>query len=134
MTGKLAYVTVLGRFPWASINTYYKILGEFEMKGVERLYVFTEERYREELGKVVKAFRILSSAYGMSPEVFTVVLPNYGFNEAEKKFHELFSELAGEGYAIGIDITSGRKAIVTAAIVQSMNFPVSFIAYMGLLD
>ena len=134
MAGKLAYVSILGRSPWASVNTYYKLLREYGMRGVERLYVFTEERYREGLRKVVRAFDVLSSAYRMNPEIFTVVLPDYGFNEAEKEFYKLFSELAGEGYGIGIDITSGRKAIVAAAIVQSLNFPVSFIVYMGLLD
>lgn len=132
---KIAYVTLLGRSPWAAVNTYYKILKEKRVSGeIERIYIFTEERYRAVLPKVEKALRAISKAYGLTPRIEAVVIPDDSFFEADRRFRELFSELRDGGYTIGLDITSGRKALVAAAIVQAREFPVSFIVYMALLD
>jgi hypothetical protein len=130
----LAYVTLLGRSEWAAINTYYKLLREWKLEDVGRIYIFTEEGFKEKLPKVRRAFDVLSKAYGMSPSIEHIVIPNYSFDKAEKALKELFSKLGGEGYGIGLDITSGRKALVAAAIVQAMRARVSFVVYMGLLD
>ena len=129
---KIAYITLLGRSPWAVVNTYYKLLTRGEK--AERIYVFTEERYRHNLPKVVEAIRAISEAYNLNPTIETEVVPDYGFFVADRKFRELFSKLEREGYRMGLDITSGRKALVAAAIVQIRKFPVAFIVYMGLLD
>jgi len=129
---KIAYITLLGRSPWAVVNTYYKLLTRGEK--AERIYVFTEERYRHNLPKVVEAIRVISEAYNLNPRIETEVVPDYGFFVADRKFRELFSKLEREGYRMGLDITSGRKALVAAAIVQIRQFPVAFIVYMGLLD
>ncbi|NJE30943.1 hypothetical protein E3E38_07795 [Thermococcus sp. 18S1] len=129
---KVAYITLLGRSPWAVVNTYYKLLTR---KGkAERVYIFTEERYRHNLPKVVEAIKAISEAYNLNPRIETEVVPDYGFFVADRKFRELFSKLEREGYRMGLDITSGRKALVAAAIVQIRQFPVAFIVYMGLLD
>ena len=129
---KVAYVTLLGRSPWAVVNTYYKLLTMG--KRADRVYIFTEERYRRNLPKVVEAIKTISEAYNLNPTIETEVVPDYGFFVADKKFKELFAKLEREGYRMGLDITSGRKALVAAAIVQIRKFPVSFIVYMGLLD
>ena len=129
---KVAYVTLLGRSPWAVVNTYYKLLTMG--KRADRIYIFTEERYRRNLPKVVEAIKTISEAYNLNPTIETEVVPDYGFFVADKKFKELFAKLEREGYRMGLDITSGRKALVAAAIVQIRKFPVSFIVYMGLLD
>jgi len=129
---KVAYVTLLGRSPWAVVNTYYKLLTMG--KKADRIYVFTEERYKENLPKVVRALEAISKAYNLDPIIETEVVPNYGFFVADKKFKELFAKLEREGYRMGLDITSGRKALVAAAIVQIRQFPVAFIVYMGLMD
>ena len=129
---KVAYVTLLGRSPWAVVNTYYKLLTMG--KKADRIYVFTEERYKENLPKVVRALEAISEAYNLHPVIETEVVPNYGFFVADKKFKELFAKLEREGYRMGLDITSGRKALVAAAIVQIRQFPVAFIVYMGLMD
>ena len=132
---KVAYVTLLGRSPWALVNTYYKILREGKGgREIERVYVFTEQRYRNNLPKVVNALKAISNAYNLNPEIITEVVPNYGFFVADRKFRELFTKLERENYRIGLDITSGRKALVAAAIVQIRDFPVAFIVYMGLKD
>ncbi|WP_297419675.1 hypothetical protein [Thermococcus sp.] len=129
---KVAYITLLGRSPWAVVNAYYKLLTMG--KKADLIYIFTEERYRNSLPKVVRALKAISKAYNSDPEIKTDVIPDYGFFVADRKFRGLFSELERGGYRMGLDITSGRKALVAAAIVQIRAFPVAFIVYMGLLD
>jgi len=70
MSMGIAYVTLLGRSPWAVVNTYYKILKEGKGKEpIEKVYVFTEERYKENLPRVVEAIRAISEAYNLNPTI-----------------------------------------------------------------
>ncbi|NJD99286.1 hypothetical protein E3E26_05750 [Thermococcus sp. LS1] len=129
---KIAYVTLLGRSEWALVNTYYAVVSR--NRKPRKVFIFTEEVYRKKLPKVVEAIKVISQAYNFNPEIETVVIPNNSFLEADKKFKELFQRLEEEGYTIGLDITSGRKALATAAVVQIRDFPVDRIIYMALLD
>ncbi len=128
----VAYVTLLGRSPWPLINTYYSVLSRGKKPKV--VYVFTEEKYSRTLRKVVEALELLSEAYGIEPFIETVVIPDDDFLDADKKFKEVFTSLSQAGYRIGLDITSGRKALVAAALVQVRDHPVDRIIYMALLD
>lgn len=129
---KIAYVTLLGRSEWALVNTYYTVASKGRKP--KRVFVFTEKTYRDKLPRVVEAIRAISEAYNFMPEIESVVIPDNSFLEADKKFKELFQRLEKEGYTIGLDVTSGRKALATAAVVQIRDFPVDRIIYMALLD
>jgi len=122
----------LGRSPWPLVNTYYSVLSRDRKPEV--VYVFTEEKYSKTLRKVVGALRLLSEAYGVNPQIRTVVIPDDDFLDADKKFQEVFTALSRAGYMIGLDITSGRKALVAAALVQIKDYPVDRVVYMALLD
>ncbi len=129
---KIAYVTLLGRSGWALVNTYYAVVSKG--KKPEKVFIFTEEIYREKLPKVIDALRAISQAYNFVPKIETVIIPDNSFLEADRKFKELFKSLERDGYTIGLDITSGRKALATAAVVQLREFPVDRIIYLALLD
>lgn len=131
-SGKIAYVTLLGRSGWALVNTYYAVASRGRKP--ERVFIFTEEIYRKKLPAVVEAIETISRAYRFTPEIETIVIPNNSFLEADKKFKELFQRLESEEYTIGLDITSGRKALAAAAVVQVREFSVDRIIYMALLD
>ncbi|WP_461866878.1 hypothetical protein [Thermococcus sp.] len=129
---KIAYVTLLGRSSWALVNTYYAVISGGRKP--EKVFIFTEEIYRRKLPDIVEAIEKISKAYNFTPGIGTVVIPNNSFLEADKKFKEIFQRLESEGYTIDLDITSGRKALATAAIVQVREFRVDRIIYMALLD
>ncbi|NJE10049.1 hypothetical protein [Thermococcus sp. MAR1] len=129
---KIAYITLLGRSEWALVNTYYAVVSRGRKP--DRVFIFTEETYRKKLPRVVEALKVISRAYNFTPEIEAIVIPDNSFLEADRKFKELFQRLEKEGYTIGLDITSGRKALATAAVVQLREFPVDRIIYMALLD
>lgn len=129
---KLAYVTLLGRSEWALVNTYYAVVSG--RRKPDRVFVFTEETYRGKLPRVIKALRAISEAHNFTPEIMTAVIPDNGFLEADRRLRELFRDLEEKGYTIDLDITSGRKALATAAVVQAGKFRVGRIVYLALLD
>ncbi len=129
---KIAYITLLGRSEWALVNTYYTVVSRGRKP--DRIFIFTEETYRKKLPKVVEAIKAISRAYNFTPEIETIVIPDNSFIEADRRFTELFQTLENEGYTIDLDITSGRKALATAAVVLLGKFPVGEIIYMALLD
>ncbi len=129
---KIAYVTLLGRSSWALVNTYYAVVSRGRKP--KRVFIFTEEMYRKKVPDVVEAIKTISEAYNFTPEIETIIIPNNSFLEADKKLNALFQRLESENYTIGLDITSGRKALATAAVVQAREFSVDRIIYMALLD
>ncbi|AJC72520.1 hypothetical protein X802_10425 [Thermococcus guaymasensis DSM 11113] len=124
------HVALLGRTPWALVNTYYASV----MRGSRprAVYVITERRYSHFLPKIIKAIKEISRAYGFEPTIETRVIEDDDFQMADRVFRELFSKINGE--EVVLNMTSGRKALVAAAIVQSRNCNLKEILYMALLD
>ncbi|MBP1912425.1 PDDEXK family nuclease [Thermococcus stetteri] len=126
------HIALLGRTPWALVNTYYaSVMREERPKEV---YIVTESRYSHNLPKITEAIKAISEAYGFSPEVKTLVIPDDDFKEADRVLKNLFSELTEKDGDIVLNMTSGRKALVAAAIIHSRESKVREILYMALLD
>ncbi|WP_010477811.1 hypothetical protein [Thermococcus zilligii] len=126
------HIALLGRTPWALVNTYYASVMRGERP--EEIYVVTEVRYSGNLPRIVEAIKAISGAYGFSPKIETIVIPNDDFKEADKALKDLFSRLNERGGEIVLNMTSGRKALVTAAVIQSRGANMKGILYMALLD
>ncbi len=126
----MIHVALLGRTPWALVNTYYaSIMKDGKPR---KVVVVTERRYSKSLPKVVAAIRAISEAFSFFPEVDTRVIEDDDFAGAERVFAELFREVNGE--EVVINMTSGRKALVAAAIIQGRKANTKKVLYMALLD
>ncbi|NJF24247.1 hypothetical protein [Thermococcus sp. Bubb.Bath] len=126
------HIALLGRTPWALVNTYYASLMRGERP--KEVYIITERRYSHNLPKITKAIKTISEVYGFSPKVKTLVISDDDFKEADRVLRSLFSELGEKDGDIILNMTSGRKALVTAAIIHSRESNVREILYMALLD
>ena len=126
------HIALLGRSSWALVNTYYASVMNGERPG--EVYIVTEKRYSRDLPKVSEAVKTISDAYGFSPEVKGIVIPDNDFKKAEEVLGELFSRLRRDGKSVVLNITSGRKALVAAAIIQSRGQNVRGVLYLALLD
>jgi hypothetical protein len=126
------HIALLGRTPWALVNTYYaSVMREERPKEV---YIVTERRYSHNLPKITKAIKTISEAYSFSPELKTLVIPDDDFKEADRALKNLFSGLKEKDGDIVLNMTSGRKALVAAAIIQGRESNVREILYMALLN
>lgn len=128
-----AYITMLGRSTWAMINAYYAVVMEKKYKPDE-IYIFLEDIYQEKLLKAVRAFEIISNAFGFSPKIEWRIIKEANFREARREVEKLLRELKNKGAEIAIDITSGRKALVAGALVQGVPLKVNHVFYLALSD
>jgi len=101
------------------LNTYYAAAD----KGYEPdvVHVFAEESYEDSSEKVEEGLEVISEGYGFSPEIRTHVVVDADFVKAGKKIRETLRQLMEEGNEVSIDITPGRKALVTAALLSAFN-------------
>ncbi len=112
------YITLLGRSTWALLNSFYASVDE----GYEPdlVHVFVEEGFLEELEKVVGGLEIIGEGFGVSPEIETHVISDVDFVRASREIRDILLDLLEGDNLVSIDITPGRKALVTAALL-SMN-------------
>lgn len=126
-----AYITMLGRTVWALANAYHAALME---RGFlpERIWIFTEERYRVPLDKAVSAVTLLSESFGISPKVETCIVEEADFLCAGMKVSAMVKRLKAEGYEVALDVTPGRKPLVAGALVALASVPIDHVFYLGI--
>lgn len=110
------YITLLGRSTWSLINSLHVSLEEGNSPDL--IHVFSEERFAGELKKIKKALEILSEGYEVPFGVETHMLDDMDFIEAAEKIREELKKYLKDESDVIIDITSGRKPLVTAAILS----------------
>lgn len=111
------YITLLGRSTWALLNSFYASVD----KGYrpDSVYVFVEESFSEQTEKVVKGLNIISDGFDFSPEIETRIVDDVDFVTAAGDMEEILKKKLIEENEVAIDITPGRKALVTAALLSA---------------
>lgn len=130
MTEKKAYITLLGRSAWAVLNTYYAVLAE---KGYypDVIHIFAEKSYSEDLEKIAEGMRILSEEFGFEPEISSTVIEDNDFISAVRRIGELVKKLKERGCSVAIDITPGRKTLVSAALISAVKLRLEHVFYLA---
>ncbi len=128
-----AYITVLGRYLWAMVNSYHAVLRE-ERYHPDKVYIVAEERFASEAEKGKEAFKILNERYDISPEVETIIVEDVDFISAGKKISKTIEDLKEEGCKIAVDVTPGRKPLVTASLVPAIKKGLQHIFYLEISD
>lgn len=127
---KRAYVTILGRSTWALINSFYAVLESNYYP--DTVHVFLEEIYSVEKEKVEAALKIFKEEFNLYYEVTTHITGESDFVNAGKQIYELLKNLIAEGFEVAVDITSGRKYLVAAALLPASKLPVHHLFYLEL--
>lgn len=122
---------MLGRSSWAVVNSFYAVVQGWGYRP-DRVYLFTEEVYRERLSKVEKGISLIAQGYGLTPTIESVVVAEADFIDAGKKISSLIHELKENGAEVAIDITPGRKAMVAGALMPLMKIDVDHIFYLAI--
>ena len=131
MSCERAFITVLGRYVWAMVNSYYAVLREEEYFP-DAVYIVSEERYRFKAQKGKRAFEILNQGYDVDCEVEVIVVEDVDFVSAGKRITEIINNL--DSSEIALDITPGRKPLVTAALVPAIKQDLEHIYYLEVTD
>ena len=123
-----AYIILLGRSVWASLNTYYSVLKKSSTHP-DLVWVCTESIYEDELTPLIEGINIISTGFDFTPKTRTTVLPEGDIVEAGMEIGGLVNSLKKE-YDVSIDITSARKALVAGALLSTTDNRSDHIYYL----
>jgi hypothetical protein len=128
-----AYITLLGRSAWAVLNTYYAVLVE-KSYFPDAIHIFAEESYSGDLEKIIEGMRVLSEEFGFKPEISSTIIKDNDFITAVKKIGELVKELKEQECNVAIDITPGRKPLVSAALIPAVKLRLEHVFYLAVKE
>ncbi len=110
------YLTVLGRSIWAVINAFYVVVKDHDIRP-EIIYIVTETIYEEKLAKTKEGILVVLDHFGIKARIETSVVDEGSYVSAGKKISTLLKQVASGGHSIDVDITPGRKALVSGLLM-----------------
>ena len=81
---KKAYIALLGRSTWATLNTYYSTA--YKGYHPDRIWLVTESRYEEDLTKLDEGIQIISTGFDHQPTINSIVLEEGDIIEAARAY------------------------------------------------
>jgi hypothetical protein len=130
---KRAYVTLLGRSLWGFVNSYYAVLRHREYYP-SRIIIFVEEVYKDKLDKGKMALLALSEEFGFIPSIDVELISESELFEAGSRIQMIVRELAENDYETALEITPGRKALVTGALISLSGMGLDHVFYLKVKD
>jgi hypothetical protein len=127
----IAYIALHGRSTWASLNTYYAVLLESEVRP-DLVWLVTESTYEELLPVLDEGVRVISMGFDFQPKIRSTVLPTGDISEAGVEVRGIIDSLKGN--TVCMDITSARKAVVAGALLASADCKPDHIYYLEIDD
>ena len=127
---KSAYITLVGRSAWAVINSYYFMIKEGKCVP-DIVVVFAEDIFQHKIPWVLKGLELVNASFQISAKIHTDVVGNAKYVPSGLIVNKKIKELKNEDYEIFLDITPGRKALVSASLISAWKNGVSHILYMA---
>ncbi len=125
-----AYIALLGRSTWATINAYYASLERGYLP--DEVYLLLERIHANKLKKALAAFKILSHEYGIDPYISYKIIEEGDCVGAANYVRTLIHGLKEERKEVALEITSGRKAIVVPSVVSAVSSGADHVFYLAL--
>lgn len=127
------YITMTGVSKWPVLNSLWAAI---YCKGYipDKVYMFVtrgREREGEELSRWI---RILLEAYGKMVEPSVIYIQEGDFASSGRKITAVMEQERAEGNEVAIDITPGRKAIISSALLSAWQKQVDHVFYLYLED
>jgi len=124
----MAYIALLGRSIWATLNTYYAMLLETDYRP-ELVWLLVESNYEDKLTSLGEGFEIISMGFDFQPTIRSKTIPTGSIAETGPIIRKLHDELQSN-YKTALDITSARKAAVAGALLATSNAKPDHIYYL----
>ena len=126
-----AYITILGRSVWAVINSLYAVLKQTDNRP-DVVHIVTETIFKDKLDKTTKGVRMVLDGFGLHAAVKTMIVAEGKYVVAGKAIQGLVKKLRSEGHEIVVDITPGRKSLVSGAMLALNKEQVAHIYYLDI--
>jgi hypothetical protein len=126
------YITMTGVSRWPVLNGLWAAL----CKGYvpDKVYLFVTQG-REKDGEALSAWiNILLESYGKQVEPVLEKIEEGEFASSGKRITSVMEAERNQGNEVAIDITPGRKAIVSSALISAWQKQVDHVFYLYLED
>ena len=132
MAGKV-YITVTGISKWAVLNSLW---GAIHLKGFipDKVYVLVCREAKSYLPELSKWLKMLLVSYGSKAELVQVEVDEGNFGETAKLVSEIIESEKAHSNEVAIDITPGRKAIVSSILIPGWEKKADHVFYLYLKD
>lgn len=131
---KTVYLSLVGRYAWAVVNSYYAVLKK-ERCHPDFVHLVIEKSYNHDIDKLVNSIEIISKEFGLKINVETTTVDDASFAPAGKTLLELYHSYQEKEHSIALDITPGRKALVAAALIASTKTEnIAHVFYLAVKD
>ncbi|MDW7776380.1 MAG: hypothetical protein SCH39_08630 [Methanosarcinales archaeon] len=142
---KNIYITMLGRSIWAVLNSYYAVLKEKQYYPDEIILIaetIPDPEHTRNLELTKQGLALTSSHFGISPAIHHQVISEAeckvksddAFIKAVQCLSRLIKERKKAGYTVALDITPGRKTLVTGALLPITLSDVDHVFYLSVRD
>jgi hypothetical protein len=127
------YVTMTGISMWPVLNSLWAAI---YCKGYapDKIYLFVTNGREQEARTLSHWISVLTEAYGKRADPIIKEIDEGDFASSGKKINAVMDEERAAGNEVAIDITPGRKAIISSALLSAWQKQVDHVFYLYLED
>jgi len=100
----------------------------------DKIYLFVTRGREQEARTLSRWISLLTEAYGKRVDPITKEIDEGDFASSGKKITAVMDEEKAAGNEVAIDITPGRKAIISSALLSAWQKQVDHVFYLYLED
>ena len=127
------YITMTGISKWPVLNSLWAAIC-CKKYVPDKIFLFVT-RGRESEGQALAAWiRLLVESYGKKAELLLESIDEGDFAASGKKITSVLESERASGNEVAIDITPGRKAIISSALLSAWQKQVDHVFYLYLED
>ena len=127
------YITMTGVSMWPVLNSLWAAICCKKFLP-DKIYLFATKGREREAEILSKWIRILAESYGKQLEPVRMEIDEGDFTSSGKKITAIMEEERAAGNEVAIDITPGRKAIISSALLSAWQKQVDHVFYLYLED
>ncbi len=131
--GQKVYITMTGISRWPVLNSLWAAIC---CKGYspDKIYLFVTRGRELEAEELSEWITVLTEAYGKRVEPVRREIDEGDFASSGRKITAAMEEERSAGNEVAIDITPGRKAIISSALLSAWQKQVDHVFYLYLED
>jgi hypothetical protein len=128
------YITMTGMSRWAEINSLWAAVRNHEYIP-DKIYLFKTDQRSDDAAVITSCFRQLLAEYGKK-EILIEEIPisETDFASSAKKMMDVLEKERAGGNEIAIDITPGRRAVMSSALMAAWQHEIEHVFYLYLDD
>jgi len=128
------YITMTGMSRWAVINSIWAAVRHQEYVP-DKIYLFKTDQRRDDAPIIIECINLLLSEYGKKNiPIEEIPLEEGDFATSSRKMMDVLEKEKMSGNEIAIDITPGRRAVMTSALMAAWKHEIDHIFYLYLDD